>query len=172
MEVAGVLVRLPADISSRRIGEIAAVLRAQLAGLMREAVKLKLLKRLLRNPGVEPESFVTDCLKSYGSALRVLGREDRHRPGRLRENNRAENSHLPIRRRERKMQGFKSLPSAQRFLTKHAKRAEECHILSAARSRSHRLCDGYIAGPFWRTGLRRIRMQLKKSSAPAERESS
>ena len=123
---------------------------------------LKLLKRLLRNQGVEPESFVTDCLKFYGSALRVLGLEDRHRPGRLRENNRAENSHLPIRRRERKMQGFKSLPSAQRFLTTHAKTAEECHILSAARLRSHRLCDGYIAGPFWRTGLRRIWMQPKK----------
>lgn len=45
---------------------------------------------------------------------------DLHRPGRLRENNRAENSHLPIRRRERKMQGFKSQASAQRFLTTHA----------------------------------------------------
>ena len=76
------------------------------------AAALKLLKRLLRNQGVDPESFVTDCLKSYGSALHALGMEDRHRPGRLRENNRAENSHLPIRRRERKMQGFKSLPSA------------------------------------------------------------
>ena len=84
------------------------------------AAALKLLKRLLRNQGVDPESFVTDCLKSYGSALHVLGLEDRHRPGRLRENNRAENSHLPIRRRERKMQGFKSIPSAQRFLTTHA----------------------------------------------------
>lgn len=81
---------------------------------------LKLLKRLLRNQGVEPESIVTDGLPSYGSALRALGLADRHRLGRLRENNRAENSHLPIRRRERKMLGFKSLPSAQRFLTTHA----------------------------------------------------
>lgn len=40
--------------------------------------------------------------------------------GRLRENNRAENSQLPIRRRERKMRGFKSPVSAQRFLTAHA----------------------------------------------------
>ena len=81
---------------------------------------LKLLKRLLRNQNVQPEIIVTDGLASYGSALRVLGLKDRHRPGRLRENNRAENSHLPIRRRERKMLGFKSLPSAQRFLTTHA----------------------------------------------------
>lgn len=81
---------------------------------------LKLLKRLLRNQGVEPESIVTDGLASYGAALKVLGRKNCHRPGRLRENNRAENAHLPIRRRERRMQGFKSLPSAQRFLTTHA----------------------------------------------------
>ena len=81
---------------------------------------LKLLKQLLRSQPVDPESIVTDGLPSYGSALRALGREDVHRPGRLRENNRAENSHLPIRRRERKMLGFKSRESAQRFLTTHA----------------------------------------------------
>jgi putative transposase len=43
-----------------------------------------------------------------------------HKPGRLRENNRIENSHLPIRRRERQQQLFKSEASAQRFLTTHA----------------------------------------------------
>jgi len=81
---------------------------------------LILLKRLLRNQPVEPEVIVTDGLASYGSALRELGLGGIHRPGRLRENNRAENSHLPIRRRERKMQLFKSQASAQRFLTTHA----------------------------------------------------
>ena len=81
---------------------------------------LKLLKRLLRNQPVEPETITTDGLGSYVSALQKLGLQDRHRPGRLRENNRAENSHLPIRRRERKMQRFKSQASAQRFLTTHA----------------------------------------------------
>lgn len=81
---------------------------------------LKLLKLLLRSQPVEPERIVTDGLASYGSALRALGREGVHRPGRLRENNRAENSHLPIRRRERKMLGFKSRYCAQRFLTTHA----------------------------------------------------
>ncbi len=80
---------------------------------------LKLLKRLLRSQPVEPGSIVTDGLASYGSALRALGREGVHRPGRLCENNRAENSHLPIRRRERKMLGFKSQTSAQTFLTTH-----------------------------------------------------
>ena len=38
----------------------------------------------------------------------------------LRENNRAENSHQVVRRRERKMQRFKSAASAQRFLSVHA----------------------------------------------------
>ena len=81
---------------------------------------LKLLRQLLRTSQVEPENIVTDGLKSYACALHGLGLEDRHRPGKLRGNNRAENSYLPIRRRERKMLGFKSLPSAQRFLETHA----------------------------------------------------
>jgi len=81
---------------------------------------LTLLRRLLRNQPVDPETITTDGLASYGAALKVLSLQDRHRPGRLRENNRAENAHLPIRRRERKQQGFKSQASAQRFLTTHA----------------------------------------------------
>ncbi len=48
----------------------------------------------------------------------------RHHLGGMRENNRAENSHLAIRRRERKQQKFKSKfksqDSAQRFLSSHA----------------------------------------------------
>lgn len=64
--------------------------------------------------------IVTDGLGSYGAALEELGLRHLHRPGRLRENNRAENSHLPIRRRERQQQLFKSQASAQRFLTTHA----------------------------------------------------
>ncbi len=50
----------------------------------------------------------------------MLGIERRHQGGVLIQNNRAENSHLPIRRCERKMQRFKSARSAQRFLAAHA----------------------------------------------------
>lgn len=78
------------------------------------------LRKLLRDQPVVPETIVTDGLGSYKTALDRLGLGDRHRPGRLRENNRAENSHLPIRKRERQMIGFKSAASAQRFLTVHA----------------------------------------------------
>ena len=46
---------------------------------------LTLLKRLLRNQHVEPESIVTDGLASYGCALKLLRLQDCHRPGRLRE---------------------------------------------------------------------------------------
>lgn len=80
----------------------------------------KLLRKLLRNQGVRPEAITTDKLATYRTATKVLGLTDRHRPGGMRANNRAENSHLPIRRRERKQQKFKSLGSAQRFLSTHA----------------------------------------------------
>lgn len=85
-----------------------------------KAAALKLLRRLLKNQGIHPETITTDKLASYRAAARVLGLTGRHRPGGMRENNRAENSHLAIRRRERKQQKFKSQGSAQRFLTAHA----------------------------------------------------
>ena len=81
---------------------------------------LKLLRRLLHNQPVEPQTITTDGLASYGAALNQLDLGHLHRPGRLHENNRIENSHLPIRRRERQQQRFKSQASAQRFLTTHA----------------------------------------------------
>lgn len=80
---------------------------------------LKLLRKLLRNQGVHPKTITTDKLPSYGAAARELGLTSAHRPGGMRENNRAENSHLAIRRRERKQQKFKSQGSAQRFLATH-----------------------------------------------------
>jgi transposase-like protein len=80
---------------------------------------LKLFRKLLRNQGIHPETITTDKLASCRAAARVLGLTGRHRPGGMRENNRAENSHLVIRRRERKQQKFKSQGSAQRFLGTH-----------------------------------------------------
>ena len=76
---------------------------------------LKLMCKRLKKYGFVPELLITDDLRSYGAAARKLGIEKHHERGRLR-NNRAENSHQPTRRRERKMQGFKSRGSAQRFL--------------------------------------------------------
>jgi putative transposase len=85
-----------------------------------KAAALKLLRKLLKNQGFVPEAIVTDGLASYKAALRDLGGLKRHKPGRLRDNNRVENSHLPVRRRERKMQRFKSQGQAQRFVSTHS----------------------------------------------------
>ena len=80
---------------------------------------LKLMRKLLKKYAVVPERFVTDDLRSYVAAARDLGIEGRHERGRWK-NNRAENSHQPTRRRELKMQRFKSAGSAQKFLSTHA----------------------------------------------------
>ena len=80
---------------------------------------LRLMRKLLKKWGYAPDVLVTDRLGSYGAARRELGMYARHEQG-LRKNNRAENSHQPVRRREWKMQRFKSPGSAQRFLSVHA----------------------------------------------------
>ena len=80
---------------------------------------LKLMRRLLKKQRFVPDAFVTDKLPSYGAALKDLGLTKHHDFG-GRKNNRAENSHLPVRQRERRMQRFKSARSAQRFLSTHA----------------------------------------------------
>src|SRR5215203_1408194 len=77
------------------------------------------MRKLLRKQGFAPEVLVTDRLGSYACARRQLGMKARHEQG-LRKNNHAENSHQPVRRRERKMQRFKSSGSAQRFLSAHS----------------------------------------------------
>ncbi len=80
---------------------------------------LKLMRKLLKKQGYAPNKVITDKLPSYGAALRDLRMTEKHITG-GRRNNRAENSHLPVRQRERRMQGFKSAGSAQRFLSIHA----------------------------------------------------
>src|ERR1700736_2752452 len=80
---------------------------------------LRLMRKLVRKQGFAPKLLTTDKLGSYGSAFRQLRLACPHEQG-LRKNNRAENSHQVVRRRERKMQRFKSSRSAQRFLSIHA----------------------------------------------------
>jgi putative transposase len=82
-----------------------------------KAAALQLLRKLLRRQGFVPTVIVIDKLRSYRAALREIGFSGSHEQG-LRAN--AENSHQPIRRRERKMQRFKSVKSAQRFVSIHA----------------------------------------------------
>jgi transposase-like protein len=80
---------------------------------------LRLIRKLLKKQGFAPKLLVIDKLGSYGSAFRHLRLTCPHERG-LRKNNRAENSHQIVRRRERKIQRFKSPRSAQRFLNVHS----------------------------------------------------
>jgi putative transposase len=80
---------------------------------------LRHMRKLLKKQGYAPDELVTDKLGSNGTAHRGLRLSCRHEQG-LRKNNRAENSHQPVRRRERKQQRFRSAGSAQRFLSMHA----------------------------------------------------
>ena len=77
------------------------------------------MRKLIKKQGFAPEVLVTDKLRSYRAAMSEIGLSALREQG-LRKNNRAENSHQPTRRRERKMQRFKSPGSAQRFLSVHA----------------------------------------------------
>ena len=79
---------------------------------------LKFLKKAMRKHG-SPEVIVTDGLASYGAALKEIGAEHRQETGRWM-NNRAENSHLPFRRRERVMLRFRHMRSLQKFAAVHA----------------------------------------------------
>ena len=79
----------------------------------------KLLRKLLKKQGFAPKRITTDRLKSYPVAIRKERLSAIHDQG-LWANNRAENSHQPIRRRERQQQRFKSPGSAQRFLAIYA----------------------------------------------------
>jgi putative transposase len=78
---------------------------------------LKFLKKAMRRYG-RPAEIVTDRLRSYGAALKDLGRGDDREMGRW-INNRAENSHLPFRRRERAMLRFRQMRSLQKFASVH-----------------------------------------------------
>jgi len=79
---------------------------------------LAFLKKALKRHG-KAEKIVTDGLRSYPAAMRQLGNLECREMGRWL-NNRAENSHLPFRRRERAMQRFRRMKSLQKFVSVHA----------------------------------------------------
>ena len=79
---------------------------------------LKFLKRTMKRYGA-PWSIVTDRLRSYRAAMNVLGNAGRQECGRWL-NNRAENSHLPFRRREGAMARFRDIKTLQKFAAVHA----------------------------------------------------
>ena len=94
------------------------VLDALLQSRRNKRAALRLMRKLLKRQGTTPRVIVTDKLRSYGAAKADLmpGVEHRSHKGL---NNRAENSHLPLRRRERRMMRFKSARQCQRFVSVH-----------------------------------------------------
>jgi len=83
-----------------------------------KSAALRFFKKTLKWHG-SPVEVVTDGVRSYTAALDDLGIEDRREMGRWK-NNRAENSHLPFRRRERVMQRFLRMKSLQKFVSVRA----------------------------------------------------
>jgi putative transposase len=79
---------------------------------------LKFLRKSMKRYG-RPHVFVTDKLRSYGGALKEIGAAGRQETWRWL-NNRAENSHLPFRRRERSMLRFRRMRTLQKFAAVHA----------------------------------------------------
>jgi putative transposase len=109
---------------------------------------LKLLKKSMKLH-VRPESIVTDRLRSYGAALKDLGRGDDHEMGRWM-NNRAANSHLPFRRRERAMLRFRRMRTLQKFASVHASVHNHFNLERSLTSREHYKANRVAALAEWR----------------------
>ena len=108
----------------------------------------RLMKKLLKKQGCTPRVLITDKLKSYGAAKKEImsGVEHRQHKGL---NNRAENSHLPTRKRERIMQRFKSPGNAQQFLSVHEPVANLFHLQRHQKPASEFRADRDQAFSIW-----------------------
>lgn len=89
------------------------VLEAYVTKTRNRKAALRFLRKAMKRYG-PPDQVVTDKLLSYKAALRDLGIAHRQATAR-RLNNRAENSHQPLRRREKIMNRFRSMGSLQKF---------------------------------------------------------
>ena len=83
-----------------------------------KSAALQFMKKALKRHG-PADAIVTDGLRSYPAAMKELGNVQCREMGRYL-NNRAANSHLPFRRRERAMQRFRQMKSLQEFASVHA----------------------------------------------------
>jgi putative transposase len=109
---------------------------------------LKFLTKAMKKHG-PCERYVTDKLRSYGAAMKDLGIADRQETGRW-DNNRAENSHLAFRRRERAMQRFRRMRSLQMFASVHASVTNHFNHERSLSSRQHFKAKRAAALAEWR----------------------
>ena len=106
----------------RAVDQEGEVLEAFVSKKRDRKAALKFLRELMKRYP-RPDAIITDRLRSYRAALRELGGSGRHQAGRWL-NNRAENSHLPFRRREHAMLRFRRMRSLQKFATVHSVRLQ------------------------------------------------
>ncbi|MGW0552544.1 IS6 family transposase [Streptomyces altiplanensis] len=103
------------------------------------AAARRFFRRLLKKTCSVPRVVVTDKLHSYGAAHREVMPSVEHRAHKGL-NNRAENSHQPTRQRERAMKGFRSVGTAQQFLSAFSGISPHFrprrHLMAAARYRA------------------------------------
>ena len=102
----------------RAVDQEGEILESYITKTRDKAAALTFMKKSLKRHG-SPAVIVTDGLKSYRAAMRDLGNQDKQEVGRH-ANNRAENSHLPFRRRERAMLRFRRMKTLQKFASVHA----------------------------------------------------
>lgn len=102
----------------RAVGHEGEVLESFVTRKRDKAAALVFLKKAMKQYG-QPRVIVTDKLRSYRSAMIEIGNEASQHTGRYL-NNRAENAHLPFRRRERAMLRFRRMICLQKFASIHA----------------------------------------------------
>ena len=102
----------------RAVDQEGEVLEAYVTKSRNRKAALRFLRKAMRRYG-RPETIVTDKLGSYRAALRMIGNGACQETGRWL-NNRAENSHQPLRRLERAMQRFRQMSSLQKFAAIHS----------------------------------------------------
>lgn len=102
----------------RAVGHEGEVLESFVTKTRDKAAALKFLRKAMKRYD-SPRKIFTDSLASYRAAMKEIGNIDRQEVGRH-ENNRAENSHLPFRRRERAMLRFRRMSHLQKFTSTHA----------------------------------------------------
>jgi putative transposase len=117
----------------RAIDHEGEVLESYVTKTRDKAAALKFIKKALRRHG-RTKAIVTDGLRSYSAALKDLGTPRLQAPVGRWKNNRAENSHLPFRRRERAMARFRRMKTLQKFSSVHASVhnhfSQERHLVS------------------------------------------
>ena len=116
----GVLVKIGGELHYlwRAVDHEGEVLEVYVTKRRDRKAALRFLRRTMKRYG-NPQVVVTDHLKSYKAAMKVIGNASRQETGRWL-NNRAENSHLPFRRKERAMGKFRSFETLQKFASAHS----------------------------------------------------